>query len=77
MQLTKIKKPALYLNDLTTKEREILSMLCSDKTYDEMAKELFLSIKTVDRHRAEIFKKLHVKSRLSLVLFVVNNRLVV
>ncbi|MBN8838556.1 MAG: response regulator transcription factor [Sphingobacteriia bacterium] len=67
--------PAMQL--LTAKEKTILPLLCSSKTYDEIASISNISIKTVDRHRDEIFKKLNVQSRLNLALFAINNGIVV
>ncbi|MBN8837413.1 MAG: helix-turn-helix transcriptional regulator [Sphingobacteriia bacterium] len=67
--------PAMQL--LTAKEKTILPLLCSSKTYTEIASISNISIKTVDRHRDEIFKKLNVQSRLNLALFAINNGIVV
>jgi DNA-binding NarL/FixJ family response regulator len=52
-------------NDNLLSENEIgfLIKICSDKTYKEIAGEMFLSPKTIDGYRANLFKKLNVKSR--------------
>jgi ATP/maltotriose-dependent transcriptional regulator MalT len=48
---------------LTPREHEVLCLLASGKTNKQMAKELFLSEKTVDRHVSNLFGKLEVGSR--------------
>ena len=67
----------LNLNILTPKEKELLPLLCSGKSYNDIAIKLGVSVKTVDRHRDEIFKKLNVQSRLNLALFAITNGIVV
>jgi len=57
---------------LTDREEELLPLFCSNKPYSQIAAELNVSEKTIDRHRDEIFKKFNVQSRLSLVLFIVD-----
>jgi ATP/maltotriose-dependent transcriptional regulator MalT len=48
---------------LTRRELEVLEFVAAGKTNREIANELFLSVRTVDRHLARIFEKLRVKSR--------------
>jgi DNA-binding NarL/FixJ family response regulator len=48
---------------LTPRELEVLRLVASGKTNKAIAKELFLSEKTVDRHVSNIFTKLDVPSR--------------
>lgn len=49
--------------DLTSRERQILSMLASGFTYQKISEGLFISIETVKRHCHNIYKKLGVKNR--------------
>jgi two-component system invasion response regulator UvrY len=56
------------MNSLTQRESQILELLCSDKTYREIAIELKLSVRTVEVHRENIFRKLDVNNRTSLAL---------
>jgi DNA-binding CsgD family transcriptional regulator len=48
---------------LTAREREVLEHVAAGKTNREVADELFLSVRTVDRHLSRIFDKLGVNSR--------------
>ena len=61
----------------TLKEREIefLRLVCTEKTYKEIAGEMFLSPKTIDGYRESLFEKLQVKSRVGLVLYAIKNKL--
>jgi DNA-binding NarL/FixJ family response regulator len=58
---------------LTPRERDIFRMIVSGKTTFELAKELCISVKTVETHRQRIFKKLNVHSAVQLVRFAVTN----
>jgi len=53
--------------DLTEREREILKLICSEKSLKEIANQLSLSEKTVQSHKLNIQSKLHVKSTVGLV----------
>lgn len=48
---------------LSARELEVLEHVAAGKTNREVADELFLSVRTVDRHLARIFDKLGVNSR--------------
>ena len=53
--------------ELTEREREILRMIALGHTNAEMAERLFLSLRTVETHRANIHRKLGTDSRAELV----------
>lgn len=57
--------------DLNDRELEFLRLSCSERTYKEIAEEMYLSPKTIDGYRENLFKKLNVKSRIGLVLFAI------
>ena len=61
---------------LTEREEEFIQLSCSDLTYKEIAIEMKISIRTVDRYRDSLFEKLQVKSRSGLVTFAFKHRLV-
>jgi DNA-binding CsgD family transcriptional regulator/tetratricopeptide (TPR) repeat protein len=48
---------------LTSRELEVMELVAGGKTNREVADELFLSVRTVDRHVSRIFDKLGVSSR--------------
>lgn len=61
---------------LTENELSFLKLACSDKTYNEIAKEMYKSEKTIDGYRAELFRKLNVTSRVGLVMYAIKNNIV-
>jgi DNA-binding NarL/FixJ family response regulator len=64
------------LEQLSEREKRILNLCCTDLTYNEIAAKMFLSPKTIDGYRAQLFDKLDVKSRVGLALFAVKHGLV-
>ena len=52
---------------LTEREREVLRLLALGHTNQEIAKSLFLSVRTVETHRAHIMQKLRLSTRAELV----------
>jgi DNA-binding NarL/FixJ family response regulator len=61
---------------LTENELSFLKLACSEKTYFEIAKEMFLSERTIDGYRDSVFKKLNVSTRVGMVLYAIKNGLV-
>lgn len=61
---------------LTEREKQFLDFACSELTYKEIADKMFLSIKTIDGYRNDLFEKLDVKSRVGLVLYAIKNEMV-
>jgi two-component system response regulator NreC len=54
---------------LSDREREVLRLLALGYTNQEIAKTLYLSVRTVETHRAHIMQKLHLASRAELVRY--------
>jgi len=52
----------------TDREKQFLTLACSDFTYKEIASKMFLSEKTIDGYRESLFVKLNVKSRTGMAL---------
>lgn len=65
------------LTQLNEKELIFLKLICSDKSYREIADEMCLSVRTIDGYRDNLFQKLNVESRIGLVLFSVKHRIFV
>jgi DNA-binding NarL/FixJ family response regulator len=61
---------------LTGREREVLRHLAAGATNKEIAAELVLSVRTVDRHVSNIFAKLRVSSRAAATAYAHEHRLV-
>lgn len=62
---------------LTTREREVLTLLAEGRTAKEIAGQLFISSKTVDVHRQNIMTKLHLSSLADLVKYAIKEGLVI
>lgn len=61
----------LKYEELTEREMEFLNHACSELTYKAIAGEMNLSPKTIENYRESLFNKLHVKSRVGLVIFAI------
>ena len=56
---------------LNDRESEFLKLACSELTYKEIADKMCLAPRTIDGYREALFEKLHVKSRVGLVLYAI------
>ena len=63
------------LERLTSRQREILQLIAESRTTKEIAAELGLSAKTVEFHRAELMKRLHLHDIPALVRFAMQSGL--
>jgi len=61
---------------LNPKEKEFLKWICTDLTYKDIAEKMFVSHRTVDDYRINLFEKLNVKSRVGLVIYAIKNNIV-
>jgi NarL family two-component system response regulator LiaR len=61
---------------LTEREKEVLRLIAEGKTNKEIAEILFLSVKTVMAHRANIMEKLDLHSRTELVKYAIRQGIV-
>ncbi len=69
-------KPSFNQNiDLTEREQEVLKMICEEKTAAEIAKEIFLSPRSVEGIRQRLIEKIGVRNTAGLVMFAVKNGL--
>jgi two-component system response regulator NreC len=60
---------------LSEREHEVLQMLALGHTNQEISDQLYLSVRTVETHRAHIMRKLHLKSRAELVRYAMEHDL--
>jgi two-component system, NarL family, response regulator NreC len=58
---------------LSDREREVLRLLALGHTNQEIAKELFISVRTAETHRAHIMRKLGLGTRADLVRYALAN----
>ena len=62
--------------DLTPREREVLVLIADGLTNIEIGELLEISVKTVDRHRENIMRKLDIHSRIDLVKYAIREGLI-
>lgn len=62
--------------NLSKREREILLKICEGLSNQEIAESLFISKRTVDKHRANLLGKTNSKNTASLILFAIRNKLI-
>ncbi|MEJ8306152.1 response regulator transcription factor [Saccharibacillus sacchari] len=60
---------------LSKRELEILPLIAKGYGNKEVAEKLFISVKTVEAHKAKIMEKLHLKSRPELVEYALRKKL--
>ena len=61
---------------LSDREYQVMCMIASGKTVKEIAKKLYLSVKTISTHRARILEKMKMKTNAELTHYAIKNRLV-
>ncbi len=61
---------------LTPREKEVITKIAEGLTNAEIAAELVISVKTVDRHRENIMRKLNLHSRVQLVKYAIKKGLI-
>jgi two-component system invasion response regulator UvrY len=64
------------LLNVTEGEAQFLRWLCLDKSYKEIAQEMFVGVRTIDTHRDNLFRKLEINTRVGLVVFAIKNGIV-
>lgn len=63
------------LDRLSAREREVMRLIARGYQYKEVAKELFISIKTVETHVSSVLRKLQLSSRHELTAWAVGRHL--
>ena len=61
-------RPPQALPELTEREREVLGLIAQGYNNAEIARQLFLSVKTVRNHVSNIFSKLQVADRAQVII---------
>jgi two-component system response regulator NreC len=72
----KTPKPEPLPDNLTAREEEVLSLIAEGLTNPQIAPQLGISVKTVDRHRENIMRKLNMHSRVDLVKYAIRKGLI-
>ncbi|HEX3045021.1 MAG TPA: response regulator transcription factor [Bacillota bacterium] len=68
--------PRDAFDTLSTREVEVLQLIAEGHTNNEIAEVLFISAKTVDKHRASLMDKLNVHETAGLVRVAIKNKLI-
>jgi DNA-binding NarL/FixJ family response regulator len=63
------------LDQLTGREREVLRLIAQGCTYKEIARELYISVKTVESHVSSVLRKLQLSTRHQLTRWAAERRL--
>jgi len=63
------------LDQLTPRERDVLRLIARGYTYKEIARELFISAKTVESHVSSVLRKLQLSTRHQLTRWAAERRL--
>lgn len=73
-----LKAPGLLnkASALTDREVEIVKLICEQKTNKEIGEMLFISARTVDNHKNNIFTKIGTKTTIGIVMFAMQSRLI-
>ncbi len=70
-------KPSFNHNvEFTERELEVLKLICEEKTASEIAKEIFLSPRSVEGIRTRLIDKVGVRNTAGLVMFAIKNGIV-
>lgn len=64
------------LDRLSAREREVMRLIARGYQYKEVAKELYISVKTVETHVSSVLRKLQLSSRHELTAWAMGRRLV-
>jgi two-component system, NarL family, invasion response regulator UvrY len=64
------------VNNLNERETDFLKYACTELTYKEIADKMFVSPRTIDGYRDGLFEKLHVKTRVGLVMYAIKHGVV-
>ncbi|GKI21894.1 putative two-component response regulator [Odoribacter laneus] len=63
-------------SEISEREMEILYHVCKGKSNQEIADELFISKRTVDKHRANLLSKTGCRNTAALVMYAIKNKII-
>lgn len=78
LQMKNVRAPRNKPQNLsiTKREEEILQLVCKQYTAEEIAQELFISVKTVNGHRNNLLQKTGSRNVTGLVLYAIRNNII-
>lgn len=67
-----------HLNLALLGDRDIffLKCLCAQLSYQDIAKEMNVSVRTVEGYRDQLFEKLNIRNKVGLIIYAIKNKLV-
>ena len=75
-QRTASKQTEKLLPKVSRREKEVLQLIVKEFTTQEIANELFISLKTVESHRSNLLAKLNARNSAGLVRIAMENNLI-
>lgn len=75
IKIIKNKESSVNIN-ITAREKDVLELICKGLSNTEISEKLFISPRTVERHRANLLEKTESSNSIKLVLFAIKNNLV-
>ena len=74
---SKVSKPVIYSDELLTeRETEIIKLLCQQKTAKEIGEHLFITQRTVEGHKNNLFTKIGVRNVAGLIVYALQKHIV-
>ncbi|MBE5321119.1 response regulator transcription factor [Pedobacter sp. MR2016-19] len=73
---SKIAEASDVIDQLNSKELQFLKLVATEMNYQEMADQMGVSYKSIDKYRESIFSKFNVKSRVGLIRILVKNDII-
>jgi len=70
------KAASLDIPKISRREKEVLELIVKEHTTQEIADQLFISLKTVESHRANLLAKLNARNTAGLVRIAMENNLI-
>lgn len=64
-----------FFPKISRREKEVLKLIVSEFTTQEIAKQLFISLKTVESHRSSLLSKLNARNTAGLVRITLENKI--
>lgn len=74
--ITEVSEKKENLPQLSERETEVLKLICKGLSNEEIGEILFISKRTVEKHRANLLSKTNCKNTANLVMFAIDNKLI-
>jgi DNA-binding NarL/FixJ family response regulator len=70
------KSKEQILTKLTSREKQILNLICKGLNNEQIAESIYLSPKTVEKHKSNLFQKTETFNTVNLVIYAFKNQLI-